>query len=161
MRALFASIVAEESFAARVLRQGKGPTRDHRRHVLAAFVTSLRIDALRVLVLAALRGGVARGRERYRDLAERVLGRGAPGVLIGVMPSLRPGDGAALAGSLAAIGRRFELVATHDEDWFRNPRALAELRDELSRPRPESSVPTEQLVAPLIRFREELERLFG
>jgi len=46
------------------------------------------------------------------------------------VPSLRPGDGVALAGALLSAVHRREIIERHDEDWFQNPRAIAELRHE-------------------------------
>lgn len=129
-RALFASIVAEESFARRVLGLSKEKARDHRRILAMAFLTSSRIDAWRVVVAASARESFSVARERQRELSERVLGAGLSPACFAVFPMLRPGDGAAFCGMLAAVDARRTLVDRHDEDWYRNPRALTELRDE-------------------------------
>jgi hypothetical protein len=47
---------------------------------------------------------------------------------------VRPRDSQRFAGALLAASRHETLVQTHDEDWFRNPRAIAELRAELNEP---------------------------
>jgi hypothetical protein len=135
-RALFSSIVAEPSFAMRTLGLTKGRAREHSRTLARSFLMSCRIDALRVLVGAAAREGLARGRERQAELSERVLGAGLGASFLGVLPTLRPGDGAAFAGMLRAAAARRELIERHDDDWYRNPRALFELRDRASRPEP-------------------------
>jgi hypothetical protein len=135
-RALFASIVGERCFAERVLGLSRARARDHCRAFARGFVLSLRFDALRVLTGAALGSGKAQGKEAFRELSHRVLGRDVPAGLLGILPTLRPGDGAALAGTLLAATQRDELLRRHDEDWFRNPRAQAELRAEDEGPRP-------------------------
>ncbi|MSP25949.1 MAG: hypothetical protein EXR75_12475 [Myxococcales bacterium] len=129
-RALFAGIVAEPSFARRVLGLSRSRVADHRRHVWRAFLVALRIDAWRVVASAASQDGMAPFVERYRDVGERVLGPGLAAAMAGVLPMLRPGDGAALVGTVLAARRREELVAAYDEDWFANPRAIEELRHE-------------------------------
>lgn len=160
-RALFASIVAETAFARKVLGLAPGPSRDHRRAVAFGFVTSLRVDALRVLVAEALRDGVSKAREAYRELAHRVLGHDIPGTLLGVVPTLRTGDGAALIGTVVASLERRELVDRHDEDWFRNPRALAELRDADGRPRGEATVSESSLEAATVALSGDLSDAIG
>ena len=52
----------------------------------------------------------------------------------GVFIRVRPRDNQRFAGALLAASRHETLLQTHDEDWFRNPRAIAELRAELSEP---------------------------
>lgn len=139
-RSLFASVVAEESFAVRVLGLSKGAARDHRRALAAAFLTSSRVDAWRVVMQDAARESFGVARERQGELAERVLGGGASPDFFAVFPTLRPGDGAAFCGLFAGAEARRALVERHDEDWYRNPRALAELRDEAGRAPPVEGV---------------------
>src|SRR5205807_2978113 len=124
------AVAAERPFATRVLGLGKGAAHDHRRELGAGFVTALRVDAWRVLVGAAAGEGQRAMRERWRETAERVLGGGVPAELCGVLPAVRPGDGAALCGVVLATPARRQLIERFDEDWFRNPRAIAELRHE-------------------------------
>lgn len=160
-RSLFASVVADESFAARTLGLGKGEARRHRRDVFGAFVMSLRIDAMRVLVHAALRSGADDARERARELGERVFGRGMPRDAFGVLPTMRPGDGVAFVGALDAHAHRERLVADHDEDWFRNPRALAELRARLGVARDAVALDLDALIARVDAIGAELVALLG
>jgi hypothetical protein len=47
---------------------------------------------------------------------------------------VRPRDSQHFAGALLAASRHETLLQTHDEDWFRNPRAITELRAELNEP---------------------------
>jgi hypothetical protein len=62
------------------------------------------------------------------------LGFELPFELAGVFVRVRPRDSQRFAGALLAAERYERLVRTHDEDWFRNPRAIAELRAELGEP---------------------------
>ena len=43
-------------------------------------------------------------------------------------------DEQALIGRLTAVSRAEALLTAHDEDWFRNPRAIEQLRAEASLP---------------------------
>ncbi len=156
-RALFASIVGETAFASRVLGLSRPAARDHRRVFAGGLVASLRIDAVRVLTADALRSGTSHAREAFREWSHRVLGRDVPPVLLGVVPTLRPGDGAALTGALLASSQRRAAIDRHDEDWFRNPRAQAELRAEDEAPRTDVRVSEEFLETAL----EELTASLG
>jgi hypothetical protein len=160
-RALFASIAAETSFATRVLGLGKGPALDHRRELLRAMALSLRIDAWRVITAATARQGLGAAREAYRATGERVLGSGLGAEFCGVLPTLRSGDGAALCAAVLAWARRRELIDRFDEDWFRNPRAIAELRHEDSLARDPTPIAVAGLDAALDLLVSEAEQVLG
>ncbi len=132
-RALFAAIVLERPFAKRVLGLGVDSVRNHQRHVARALCLTIRFDALRVLVTAALRDGEGAGRERFGEITAHHFGEAAQVGWLGVLPRLRPADGAALVGAVLAFGHRAALVDVYDEDWFRNPHAMESIRhqDEL------------------------------
>ncbi len=159
-RALFAAVVAERPFATRVLGLGADRVRDHRRRTARALCLSLRFDALRVLAAEALLSGEAAGKERFSDLTERHVGAASEPALLGVVPRLRPIDGPALVGGIWAVEDRAALVDRHDEDWFRNPRAIETLRheDEGLPPPPPTA---EQLDAALARLVASLEEALG
>jgi len=55
----------------------------------------------------------------------------------GAFIRVSPRDSQRFAGALLAARRHESLVQAHDEDWFRNPRAIAELRAELGEPAPQ------------------------
>lgn len=129
-RALFASIVLERPFAKRVLDLGADRVRDHRRHVAVAMAHSVRFDALRVLATARLRDGEAAGREGFAELCAHHARQSESPALLGVLPRLRPADGPALVGAVVAFAQRAALIAAHEEDWFRNPRAVELIRHE-------------------------------
>lgn len=143
-RALFAAIIAEPTFASRSLGLGAGRVREHRRRVDLALCLSLRLDALRVLLTDALAQGEGVARDRIGELTDRHFGAAASPALLGVLPRFWPEDGAALVGEVVAARHRQRLVETHDEDWFRNPRAIEALRHEDERA-PEPAPSTEEL----------------
>ncbi|MBM4376692.1 MAG: hypothetical protein FJ095_16540 [Deltaproteobacteria bacterium] len=160
-RALFSSVVGEVSFAERVLGLSRVRAREHRRAFARGIALSLRFDALRVLSGAALTSGVSRGREVFLEVSHRVLARDVPGSLLAVLPTLRPGDGAALTGALLAGAQRRELIERHDEDWYRNPRAHAELRAEDEGVRTVDPIAEETLAGEVSRLVEVLGHAIG
>jgi hypothetical protein len=113
-----------------------------------------------VLTAQALRDGVRAARERHRDIGEAVLGGIGP-ELCGVLPTLRSGDGAALCGSLLSALRRRELIDRYDEDWFRNPRAIAELRHEDTLARDTAAVDSPRFYDAIEAIAVESERALG
>ncbi|MBW2456583.1 MAG: hypothetical protein JRI68_18845 [Deltaproteobacteria bacterium] len=135
--ALFATLPLERSFAAQVLGLGRDRSRTHQRAMAGALLCSLRLDAVRVLLAATWPAGRTALRDHFAQLTEQLFGVSAPPSLLGVVPQLRPGDGASLVGSLAAGEVRDRLVDRFDEDWFRNPAAIASLRHDDTLPRPQ------------------------
>lgn len=134
--ALFASIIAEPTFAQRMLGLSRGRADHQRRGIARAMLASLRVDALRVLALAALHEGRDRAHEQLAEVSARCFDQPLPAPFYGVVPRLRSGDGAAFVGALCAAEQRALLIDAYDEDWFRNPRAIEMLRDEDTRPLP-------------------------
>jgi hypothetical protein len=70
-----------------------------------------------------------RAREVHQDLGSRAFRSSLPSELAGVFPRYRPTACARLVGTLHAAALREQLVQTHDEDWFDNPRAQQQLRE--------------------------------
>jgi hypothetical protein len=158
--ALFAGLVADETFAVTVLGLGRDRARDQCRRVAGAFLAALRIDALRVLLARALEHGRQDGEEALRELGDTIFGSPPPVALCGVVPQLRPGDAAAFAGALSSQGERARLVAAYDEDWFRNPRAAEDLRHLDAAPR--AAEPTaEALTQAVDDLVQSVEALLG
>ena len=87
-----------------------------------------RARAFRVL----LRAPVLRGHQAFRDaFAEqgvRAFGFELPPKAAGVLWQPRIEDVQHFTASFAAAERNRSLTNEHDEDWFRNPRAVEELR---------------------------------
>ena len=94
----------------------------------------MRVSAFRVLLRELLLGGKKRLRSELPELSCVALGFELPESAAGVFVRVRPRDAQRFAGALLSASRHETLVQTHDEDWFRNPRAIAELRAELSEP---------------------------
>src|SRR6185503_15385466 len=73
-------------------------------------------------------------REASSELANRDLGVSLPPAVAGALFQLDVEDEQRLLGRLLAVERARELTDAHDEDWFRNPRAIEQLRAEAHRP---------------------------
>jgi hypothetical protein len=84
---------------------------------------------LRVSLRAPSLSGASDVRRAYPELTHAALGVELPPSLVGIVFTPRAGDAQRLAGLLLAFELGARLVETHDEDWFRNPRAIEELRE--------------------------------
>jgi len=122
------------AFAARRLGLAPSRARDQQRVLARAVLVELRVAAFRVLLRELLLAGVGQLRRELPELSDGALGFELPAPVAGMFIRVRPRDHQRFAGALLAASRHETLLHTHDEDWFRNPRAIAELRAELSEP---------------------------
>ena len=146
------------AFATRRLGLGPSRVRDQQHLLARAALVDARVAVFRVL----LRGLFARGSRALHgdlpELSDGALGFELPSTVAGVFIRVRPRDSQRFAGALLAASRYETLVQTHDEDWFRNPRAIAELRAELNEPA--AAVPTtDELAAGARALRARLQAL--
>ena len=132
--ALLGTLPLSASFATQ--RLGIGPSRlaDQLRVLARAALADLRVAAFRVLLRDLLSGSTKHLLAELPELSHAALGFELEPSVAGVFIRVRPRDSQRLAGTLLAAARYQRLVQTHDEDWFRNPRAIAELRSELGEP---------------------------
>lgn len=143
---LFASLATSPAFLRRQLGLGKERALAHTRALSRSALLSARLLALRVLTAEpALRGSSAL-REAFSEHATRALGFELPDTAAGLFFRPRLGDAQRFAGTLLAYAQSAALVDEHDEDWFRNPRAIEQLRAE-ARTVPETTCSTESLDA--------------
>jgi hypothetical protein len=128
--ALFGSLASAPVFFVRSLGSGRDRAREAARVVGRALVTSIRLDAARVILHRTMTDAPRDRDERWEEVTARALGAPIPGELSALVP--RVGSQAAVrlcGGLLAALDRR-SLVERFDEDWFRSPHALAKVREE-------------------------------
>lgn len=135
--ALLGMLPLSAAFAVRRLGLSPARVRDQQRALARAALSDLRVAAYRVVLRELLLGGARRLRSELPELSSRALGFELPFELAGVFIRVRPRDSQRFAGALLAASRYERLVQSHDEDWFRNPRAIAELRAELGEPAPD------------------------
>ena len=144
--ALLGTLPLSPAFATRRLGLGPSRVRDQQRALARALLADLRVAAFRVLLRELLCSGKARLRSELPELSDRALGFELPDYAAGAFIRVRPRDSQRFTGALLAASRHETLLQTHDDDWFRNPRAIAELRAELNEPLP-SSLSAETLTA--------------
>jgi hypothetical protein len=143
--ALFAMLPLEPAFARRKLALNGDKLRVHQRALARTVLIELRHVGLLLLLRGAALEGTARARSRYQELTEQVIGAALPASTAGVVLRIRTDADQRFCGMLLAAARAERLISEHDEDWFRNPRAVDELRSELD------------LSPPVSVTREELE----
>ncbi len=156
--ALLGALPASAAFATRQLGLGSGRTRDHVRALARALLVDARVAAFRVLLRELLAGGPGAVRRELEELSHTALGFDLPRAVVGAFIRVRPRDSQRFAGTLLAASRHALLVEAHDDDWFRNPRAIREIRAELSEPTI-SEVTAETLAAGARALRARLEPL--
>jgi len=132
--ALFALLPLNRSFARRRLRLGERDWLNHRRAVARVVLLESRAAALRVILRPRALAGASAWREAFPSAVERALGVGLRRSYPGLLWQLHLDDGQRFAGLLLASVRARELTESHDEDWFRNPRAVDQLRSEAALP---------------------------
>ena len=127
--ALFALVPLGESFAKRKLEVARARLADHRRHVSRVLLVGARVLALRTM----LRDPTHRGKEalvrEYPELVFRCLGVELGAEAATLLFRSRVSDPTRFAGLLLGAERARRLEDVHDEDWYRNPRAVDELRE--------------------------------
>jgi len=135
--ALLGLLPLSPTFASRRLGLGPGRVREQQRTLAQAALADLRVGAFRVLLRDLLTGSARRLRSELPELSDGALGFELPPEVAGAFIRVSPRDSQRFAGALLAARRHESLVQAHDEDWFRNPRAIAELRAELGEPAPD------------------------
>lgn len=156
---LFASLIDDRIFAKVILGLGSIRATEHQRLVAQSSVQHLRIEAARTLLWHALHHGPSNRdalHEAFGAVTERTLGTALPTALLAVTPTLDHAAGARLLGTLEAANWRESLIASFDEDWYRNPQAIAEYRDRCSRIRSQDDSPSGGLRLILARLNESL-----
>lgn len=156
--ALLSALPASPSYATRQLGLGSSRVRDHLRPVAQAMLVDARVAAFRVLMRELLASGSNGLRRELPELSEGALGFELPLHVAGVFIRVRPRDSQRFAGALLAASQHDALRQTHDEDWFRNPRAIAEVRAQLGEPQV-GGASAEALAAGASAFRAWIEPL--
>jgi hypothetical protein len=153
--ALLASLVTSPAFLKRQLGLGKTRALEHARALCGSALQSARLLALRVLLdEPALRGPGAL-QEAFAENAAKALGFELSPAAAGLLFRPRVGDAQRFAGTFCAATRARELAELYDDDWFRNPRAIEQLRAEAHSP-VATSCSAEQLEAGARMLTQEL-----
>jgi hypothetical protein len=153
--ALFALLPLNPSFVRRRLHLGERDWAKHRRALARVILLESRASALRVILRANALAGAAAWREAFPPAVERALGVGLHRSCPGLLGRLHLDDGQRFASLLLAPRRALQLTESHDEDWFRNPRAVDQLRSEAALP-PQCEVPADRLREGTVALRRNL-----
>lgn len=132
--ALLGGLLASPPFLKRRLDLSPAVTTDHARTLAQAWLLEGRAAALRVLLLRGAEHGETSLLEQFGELSQRCLGFELPRAAAGTWFKLHDGCSQRFVGYCLASAQRRHLTDVHDEDWFRNPKAIEQLRDEASSP---------------------------
>lgn len=158
--ALFAALPTQRSFARRALGIGSPYIADHMRIMARVILMESRTAALRVVLRPAALQGMSAFREAFADRVAQALGFRLPHAVAGTVFRLDVDDAQRFAGILMAAERMHELTETHDDDWYRNPRAAEQLRAEAALS-PEVSIDAVTLKRGARRLARDLEAALG
>jgi hypothetical protein len=156
--ALLGLLPVSRAFAARQLGLGPSHTQDYVRALARSVLVDTRVAAFRVLLRELLLGGPGAVRRELAELSHGALGFELPLQAVGAFIRVRPRDSQRFAGALLAASRHQSLVEAHDDDWFRNPRAIREVRAEIGES-PLSEVTAQTLSTGATALRTRLEPL--
>jgi hypothetical protein len=144
MGALLGTLPASPAFARRALGVDGARLVDHRRGLSAALLVASRLAALRVLLRGPALAGRRALREAFESEVHRELGITLPATAAGAVFRLHEDDAQRFAGLLLSARTAAMLRDANDEDWYRNPRTVEQLRDE-ARLSPEPTTTDEAL----------------
>jgi hypothetical protein len=134
--ALFAGLTTSPPFLRRQLGLGKERVVGHARALSQSALLFARQLCLRVLLAAPALAGPRALTEAFLELGTETFGFEPPPSAAGLLFRPRLGDAQRLAGVLLAAEQITRLVDEHDDDWYRNPRAIEQLRAEARMPSP-------------------------
>lgn len=152
-RWLFSMLPATPSFGRVHLGLGAERARGQARALCRAFGVQAAFVALSATAQIHVGLPEKRARSAFEETTACAFGEPLSGVLLGVLPRVRPDGGAALRGLVLAARETEKLRETFDEDWFKNPRAHEAMRHE------HASMPTPLDPAALDEGLAALERL--
>jgi hypothetical protein len=144
--ALFALLLVNREFLRRRLGASRSTSERARRALCVCFLIESRLAALRVLMRRAAHQGGRALRECFDAESQRAIRVSLPGHAAGVLVRLHDDDLQRFCGLFLGALRAHQLLTTHDEDWFRNPRAVDQLRSEAGLP-PHPNTDNEKLDA--------------
>ena len=150
-----AQLVLSPAFLQRHLDCTRNQTRDARRKLAHVYLIELRVRALKVLLRQPALEGAAAWTEHHQELTSRALGRELPAGTTALLPRLDPRDPQRLLGALQGAALHQRLREVYDEDWYRNPRAVDQLRSDAALP-PAVTVRSDEALLALRAYRDEL-----
>ncbi len=132
--ARFALLALSPSFVKRRLELSGPRLGQHLRCTAVSLLCETRVAALRVLLREPAMHSTPRLLQAFEEDARLTYGVSIDPRLCGSLIELHPDDAQRFIGSALAAQEIEELRDAHDEDWFRNPRGIDQLRAETARP---------------------------
>ncbi|HEY6725267.1 MAG TPA: hypothetical protein VI197_14630 [Polyangiaceae bacterium] len=132
--AIFGLLLLNAEFLRRHFGASREAIRQARRSLGTSLLIASRIAALRVLSRRAALSGRKAFLESFEERTVRVCRVELPLRTAGVFMRLHDDDPQRFAGLLLGAAASQRLTESHDEDWFRNPRAVDQLRSEAALP---------------------------
>jgi hypothetical protein len=154
--ALFSLLPLNARFARRHLDISARALSDVQRRLAQIWLLDLALWAFRVRLRQPALTSERAFRESFSELAHADFGLSLPEAAAGALFPLGVEDEQALLGRLLAALRTEALVEAHDEDWFRNPRAIDELRATARLP-PKTEADPEQVARALAVTQRRLQ----
>jgi len=155
---LFALLPLNPRFLQRHFEVSRLASADVQRRLAQLWLLDLAMAGLKLRLRPPALGSERSFREEFRELTHQELGVSLPPTVAGALFRLEIEDEQQMIGRLLAVLRERELTEAHDEDWFRNPRAIEQLRAEAQRP-PEVYATPERVEAAVLEVGQRLERL--
>ena len=155
--ALFGSLPWSTPFARRALGLSGARLAEHRRALGVTVLVASRAAALRVLCRRSALLGRRAFREAFEEHVARAFRMATKPDVAGALFRLHADDPQRFAGMLLGGATAKQLVERHEEDWYRNPRAVEQLRDE-ARLSPERTTTDAALAAGADALYDELYR---
>src|SRR5688572_18070366 len=128
--ALFSLLPFHASFAERKLGVGRGRFSEYRRALGRVLLLAAHSEVVRAELAFAAWEGTTACRRAFAEQLPELFGFEIPPRLAGVVFADEQAP-RQLAALFEAVAYDRSLTDRHDEDWFRNPRALEELRGEI------------------------------
>lgn len=132
--ALFANLLLNTDFLRRSLAADPIRLRDARRPLFRALLLESRTRAFKVLMADAARQGWSALQEASMSETSKRFGFQLPAPAVGALFNAKDDCAAAFVGLMLAATQDDTLATSHDEDWFRNPRGIDQLRSEAALP---------------------------
>ncbi|MCA9632203.1 MAG: hypothetical protein KC766_31335 [Myxococcales bacterium] len=132
--ARFALLALNPDYVRRRLDLSGPRLAQHLRCTAQSLLCESRVAALRVLLRAPAMHTSERFTQTFEEHARRTLGAGVDPRLCGPLIELHPDDAQRFVAPALAAVEIDRLRDAHDEDWYRNPRGIEQLRAEAARP---------------------------
>jgi hypothetical protein len=128
--ALFGALPWSSPFARRALGLSGARLAEHRRALGVTVLIATRADALRVVCRASALASHRAFQETFEEQVARAFRVPVKPDAAGALFRIHADDLQRFAGVLLAGVQAKALIEKHEEDWYRNPRAIEQLRDE-------------------------------